>query len=250
MRVGLVGFGRTGRAVASVLLRQPDVELAWVVRRSQPSGCRSAGSILGVESPDPATVFGIGECSAADLFAEERVDAVIDFSSPRGIDYYAPAAAELGVSMVCAVSSFGRDVSKSFELWGRTTRALCSPNITVGINFMLLAAKALKAIAPESDVEIVEEHFRNKTETSGTALRLARTLEVDAAQVKSLRAGTIVGNHEVLFGLEDQVVRIRHESLSREAFGNGALFAARELQSRPNGVYQMEDLLLPYFTAA
>jgi len=53
--------------------------------------------------------------------------------------------------------------------------------------------------------------------------------------------------HEILFGFPYQTVRLRHESISREAFGNGVLFAARHLLDKPNGLYTMEDLLTPYF---
>jgi 4-hydroxy-tetrahydrodipicolinate reductase len=124
---------------------------------------------------------------------------------------------------------------------------LWSPNITLGINFMLLAAQTLKRIAPGVDVQIVEEHFRDKPEVSGTALRLARALDMPDESVHVIRAGGIIGVHEVLFGFPAQTVRLRHEAISREAFGNGAMFAARHLTDRDPGLYRMEDLLLPYF---
>jgi 4-hydroxy-tetrahydrodipicolinate reductase len=98
------------------------------------------------------------------------------------------------------------------------------------------------------DVQIVEEHFRDKAEVSGTALRLARSLEVPDDEVHVIRAGGIIGVHEVLFGFPAQVVRLRHEAISREAFGNGAMFAARHIVDFPAGLYRMEDLLLPYFS--
>ena len=62
-----------------------------------------------------------------------------------------------------------------------------------------------------------------------------------------LRAGGIIGVHEVLFGYPYQTVRLKHESISREAFGSGILFAIEHLQDKPNGFYTMEDLLVPYF---
>ena len=65
--------------------------------------------------------------------------------------------------------------------------------------------------------------------------------------VPRLRAGGIIGVHEILFGFPYQTVRLKHESITREAFGNGVLFAARPIGERENGLYSMEDLLLPYF---
>ena len=122
-----------------------------------------------------------------------------------------------------------------------------SPNITIGINFLIIAAQILKKIAPYTDIEIVEEHFKQKTEVSGTARLVASALDLPEESVKSIRAGGIIGVHEILFGFPYQTIRLRHESISREAFGNGILFALRHLEGKPKGFYKMEDLLLPYF---
>ena len=242
-----MGFGRTGRAVASVMMERADVRLEWIVRRSARLDHRHASEVIGVDSDDPAVIHSAGDASAAALLDEFPVDAVIDFSSVSGIDYYGNAAAARGVSMVCAVSKFDRDVEPQFRDWGRCTRALWSPNITIGINFMLLAAKTLRAIAPCADVEVVEEHFKTKPEVSGTAVRMAEGLGLDPCEIKTVRAGGIIGTHELVFGFPFQVVRLRHESITREAFGNGAIFAAQHLHGRPNGFYRMEDLMAPYF---
>ncbi len=246
----MVGFGKTGRSVASVILDSPDVCLEWVVRRSTRLEHRSVPEFLGIDSAEPGLIYSSTEFTAAELLDRHPVDAIIDFSSPHGVDYYADEAAARGVSMVCAVSKFPDDMSERFAQWALSTRVLWSPNITIGINFMLLAAQTLRAIAPCADVEIVEEHFKAKPEVSGTALRLAEGLDQDAAAIKTIRAGGIIGTHEILFGFPFQTVRLRHESISREAFGDGALFAAQHLRCRPNGFYRMEDLLLPYFAGA
>ena len=111
----------------------------------------------------------------------------------------------------------------------------------------MLAAKVLKNIAPYTDIEIIEEHFKDKKETSGTAKKIAKELGVSEDEIKSIRAGGIIGHHEILFGFPFQTVRLKHESISREAFGNGALFAAINLVNKKTGLYSMEDLLIPYF---
>lgn len=112
---------------------------------------------------------------------------------------------------------------------------------------MLIASKILRNIAPHADIEIVEEHFSAKPETSGTAKILAEKLDLHADQIKSIRAGGIIGVHEVIFGFPNQTVRLTHESISREAFGNGAIFAIRNLPEAESGFFTMEDLLRPYF---
>lgn len=248
MRIGLMGFGRAGRAVTTLLLERSDVTLEWVVRRSARRDQRCAGSLLGIESHSPARLLATDCTRAAELFDRYPVDAIIDFSSTTGIDYYGAEAAARGISIVCAVSAFDDAALSRLESWSRSTRVLWSPNITIGINFMLLAAKTLQAIAPWADIAIVEEHFRAKAEVSGTAVRLASGLGQEPSDIKTVRAGGIIGTHEVLFGFPYQTVRLRHESLAREAFGDGALFAAQHLVGLANGLYRMEDILLPYFT--
>jgi len=121
---------------------------------------------------------------------------------------------------------------------------LCSPNITLGINFLIMAAKLLRSIAPFADVEILEQHFREKPEVSGTARKIAETLAIDGERITSLRLGGIVGHHEVIFGFPYQTVRLIHESIRREAFGTGAAFALSQLADKKKGFYSFEDLLM------
>jgi 4-hydroxy-tetrahydrodipicolinate reductase len=247
LRVGLIGFGRTGKAVATVLLKDPAIRLEWVVRKSHSLEHRSVPEFLGIESSEPGLIYSSSEFSALELLNQHPVDAIVDFSSESGIDYYGDAAAEKSIAIVSAISVYPKTQIKFLKNLSSRTQILWSPNITLGINFMILAAKTLKFIAPFTDIEIVEEHFKLKSETSGTALRIAEALELDPDQIKSIRAGGIIGVHEILFGFPFQTVRLKHESISREAFGNGAKFAVEELVKREKGFYSMEELLGPYF---
>ena len=250
MRIGLIGFGRTGRSVASVVLRNPDFSLEWAVRRSERLDHRRAFEVLGEDADAPGLIYAKSAFRADELLATMPVDAIIDFSSEQGIDYYGDAAAERGVAIVSAVSHYSEAKQRQLEELALRTRVLWSPNISVGINFMMLAAMALRKIAPDTDVELLEEHFREKAGVSGTAMRLAESLNLDESQIHSIRAEGIIGVHEMLFGFPAQTVRLRHETISREAFGNGALFAVGRLVAMPKGLYRMEDLLLPYFSHA
>ncbi len=246
MRIGLIGFGKTGTAVASVVLNRPDLSLEWVVRRSDKLELRSVAEFLGVDVPATGLVHPSSAFSADELLDALPVDVIVDFSSAGGIDYYGEAAARRGVAIVTAISHYPAEKVDLLEALGTSTAVLWSPNITVGINFLILAAQTLRRIAPNVDVEIVEEHFKSKEGVSGTARVIAEGLEVDPRTAKSIRAGGIVGVHVVLFGFPQQTVRIRHESLSREAFGNGAIFAAERLVGLAPGLYKMDDLLLPF----
>lgn len=250
IRVGLVGFGKTGRAVATTLLNDKTIDLVWVVRKTHSLENRSVPEFLGIESDEDGFIHWIGDVDFESLQATTPVDAIIDFSSEEGMDYYGEAAAELGITIVSAISSLPQSRINKLVKYGESTRVLWSPNITLGINFLIIAAKTLQKIAPHADISILEEHFRAKPEVSGTALKISKALNVDESNINSVRAGGIIGVHEVLFGFPFQTVRIKHESIAREAFGNGARFALKELQKRSSGFYNMEDLVGKYFVDA
>ena len=242
-----MGFGKTGRAVASVLLQSKTTSLQWVLRRSNLLEHRSVPEFLGIQSDEPGLIYSQSEFTAERLFDQHPVDVVIDFSSIDGLDYYGDVAAERGITIVSAVSQYDERQYKKLAQLAEQTTVMHSPNITLGINFLLIAAKILKKIAPYTDIEIIEEHFKQKSEVSGTAKVIARELRQDVSQIKTVRAGGIIGVHEILFGFPYQTVRLKHESIAREAFGNGILFAVENLQGKPKGLYNMENLLTPYF---
>lgn len=97
------------------------------------------------------------------------------------------------------------------------------------------------------DIEIIEKHFKQKEGLSGTAIKIAQALDINVTEINSIRAGGIVGKHEVIFGFPFQTVRLIHESISREAFGNRAVFVLQNMSNKRNGFYKFEDILLPYF---
>lgn len=242
-----MGFGRTGKAVASVLLESQETSLQWVIRKTKLLEYRSVPEFLGVLSDEPGLIYSKNQFTAADLLDRFPVDVIIDFSSQHGIDYYGEEAGKRGIAIVSAISCYPAEKIHYLKQLSDSTKILWSPNITVGINFLIIAAKILKNIAPYTDIEVIEEHFKNKAETSGTAKKIAACLDVPEEAIKTIRAGGIIGVHEILFGFPHQTVRLKHESIAREAFGNGALFGAKHLLSKNNGLYSMEDLLLPYF---
>lgn len=247
LRVGLMGFGKTGKAVATVLLKDPLIRLEWVVRKSSLLEYRSVPEFLGIASNEPGLIYPSSKLSASELLSEYPVDAIVDFSSDKGIHYYGEEAAERSIAIVTAISAYPNHELRLLRNLSSKTQVLWSPNITLGINFLILAAKTLKFIAPLTDIEIVEEHFKVKPEVSGTAIKIANSLELEPKNIKSIRAGGIIGVHEIIFGFPFQTVRLKHESISREAFGNGAKFAVEELVKRDKGFYSMEQLLGPYF---
>ena len=250
IRVGLVGFGKTGRAVASELLLDKSIDLVWVVRKTQALEHRSVREFLGIESEEDGSIHWIGDVDFETVQLSSHVDAIIDFSSETGMDYYGEVAAAQGITIISAISSLPDSRIKELKKYGASTIVLWSPNITLGINFLIIAAKTLQKIAPLADISILEEHFKFKEEISGTARKIAQALNYDEEEILSVRAGGIIGVHEVLFGFPFQTVRLKHESIAREAFGSGAKFALGELQSKEIGFYSMEDLIGKLFVEA
>ncbi|MDQ1096838.1 MULTISPECIES: 4-hydroxy-tetrahydrodipicolinate reductase [Chryseobacterium] len=247
MKVGLIGFGKAGKAVANVILQHEEFSLEWVLRDSTVMENGSAKELLGITAPDPAVIVSQQGLEIGDFLDAHPVDAIIDFSTEDGIYTYGEAAAERQIKIISAISHYHEHEKEFLKKLSENTVVFWSPNITLGVNYLLFAASMLKNIAPEVDIELIEEHFKAKAGISGTAVKIAETLDIRTESINSVRAGGIVGKHEVIFGFPYQTVRLVHESISREAFGNGALFVARNLKGKENGLYHFEDILKPYF---
>lgn len=239
IRVGLIGYGKAGKAVAEVLRSDSRYELCWVARRAA-SPTTEGVTVTGVDIP----IIAFSSVALSDWLDTHPVDALVDFSMPEAVNWYGEEVRKRQLMLVSAVSSYGEQELTYLRSLGADTRVMCSPNITLGINFLILAAKLLRGIAPFADIEIIEQHFREKQEVSGTARKIAESLSIDADQITSLRLGGIVGHHEVIFGFPYQTVRLVHDSIKREAFGTGAAFALGELATCAKGFCTFDDLLL------
>lgn len=247
MKVGLVGFGKAGKAVANVILQHSGFSLEWILKNSKAMSDVTAKDLLGISCSDSALIFSKETTEINDLLDRYPVDIIIDFSTTESICDYGKEAAARQIKIISAISHYGEKEKELLKDLSEGTAVFWSPNITLGVNYLLFAASLLKNIAPEVDIEVVEEHFKAKAGISGTAIKIAETLDVETENINSVRAGGIVGKHEVIFGFPYQTVRLVHESISREAFGNGALFVAKNIKDKPKGLYNFEDILRPYF---
>ena len=237
IKLGLIGYGKAGSAVAQVLRADPRFDLRWVARRTH---CASIQVLEGSNIP----VIGLEGIDLSSWLDANPVDALVDFSVPESLMEYGDELKHRRMMLVSAISAYSEGQLSYARSLGEHTRILCSPNITLGINFLIMAAKLLRSIAPFADVEILEQHFKEKREISGTAKKIAESLELGSERITSLRLGGIVGHHEVIFGFPFQTVRLTHDSIRRKAFGTGAAFALSELALRDNGFYTFEDLLM------
>lgn len=240
--VGLFGFGRTGTVVADEIIKDKECELRWVFRKSQIREGEFASRVLGYEH-DEGMIVSLFDTDLEQFFIDNKVDVIIDFSTSSSVNEYKNAA-KAGTRIVSAISHYDSEDFDQLNDLALQTAVLYSPNITLGVNFLIVASKVLQKIAPHADIEIIEEHFREKKNISGTALRIAEDLGLNKEQhVNSIRVGGIIGKHEIIFGLPNQTIRLIHESINRAAFGQGAIFAAKWIMGKQNGIYTMEDAL-------
>jgi 4-hydroxy-tetrahydrodipicolinate reductase len=211
--------------------------VVWVARRTSPD---PDATIPG----SPIPIIGLDQVALGEWLDAHPVDALVDFSNSETVKIYGEEVRQRQLMLVSAISAYSDTELDYVRSLGNDTRVLCSPNMTVGINFLILAARLLRSIAPFADVEILEQHFRDKPEVSGTAKKIADSLSIDNEHITSLRLGGIVGHHEVIFGFPYQTVRIIHNSIERKAFGTGAAFALSELATCERGFYTFDDLLM------
>ncbi len=201
-------------------------------------------------------------------FAEikEEADVIIDFSSAENLAERLEYAKSRGLGIVLASTGFSPADLALIDEYAKTTAIFKTANLSLGVNLMQALCKAAAQVLGDNfDVEIIEKHHNLKKDApSGTALMLADSInEVFDGQKKYLdgrsgivgartkneigmhavRGGTIVGEHEVMFAGEDEIITITHSARSKRVFAVGAIRAAKFLHGKEAGRYEMKDLL-------
>lgn len=205
--------------------------------------------------------------SFADI--KEEADVIIDFSSPIGLKDRLDYAKEKGLGIVLAATGFTDEDLAMVKEYAKHIPIFKTANLSVGINVMQLLVELAAKRLEGYDVEILEKHHNLKKDApSGTALMLAETLKaayddekyfvngregiVGARDKKeigihAIRGGTIVGEHEVMFAGEDEIITITHSARSKRVFAVGAIRAAKFLKGQQANTYDMQDLLATDF---
>jgi len=172
-----------------------------------------------------------------------------------------------GIPLVVCTTGLSAEQTGAMKQTAEKVAVLKSANMSLGINLLqtLLAEAAPKLAAAGFDIEIVEKHHNQKLDApSGTAIALADSINdaMDGAYeytydrstrrekrrekeigISAVRGGTIVGDHDVIFAGEDEVITFSHRAYSRAVFGKGAVEAAKYLAGKPAGLYTMHDVL-------
>lgn len=191
-------------------------------------------------------------------------DVIIDFSRPALLGDIIKLSDKYRKPVVIATTGYTEEDTAKIEQLSTRTAVLKSGNMSLGVNMLLsLVEQAAKSLGNDFDVEIIEKHHNQKLDApSGTAVMLAdkvlsskpdsrivygrRGDEIRKAGdvgMHSVRGGTIVGEHEVIFAGNDEVVTLSHMALSRKIFASGALKAAAYLKDKQPGLYTMKDVI-------
>lgn len=197
---------------------------------------------------------------------KENADVIIDFSNPALLDSLLAYSKQNKVSVVIATTGYDDTQKAEIENAAKETAVFFTYNMSMGINLLAtLAKKATAVLGKEFDIEIVEKHHNQKIDApSGTALMLADAIceEIDDNMkyeydrhskrekrskneigIHSVRGGTIVGEHEIIFAGRDEIITLSHSARSKEIFAVGAVNAAVFMSGKDSGMYSMKDLI-------
>lgn len=195
-----------------------------------------------------------------------EADVIIDFSIPSALDSILTYAKEKKIPAVLCSTGYTDDQNRKIEETSETVAMFRSGNMSLGINLISeLAKTAAKVLGQSFDIEIVEAHHNLKLDApSGTAIMLEKAVEEgldytpeltydrhDRSQKRdkheigmhSIRGGTIVGEHEVIFAGNDEIIKISHMALSKNVFAVGAVNAAVYMKNKTTGMYNMNDVI-------
>ncbi|MCM1100813.1 MAG: 4-hydroxy-tetrahydrodipicolinate reductase [Clostridium sp.] len=240
--------GKMGQTISAMVARDPEMELV-------------AGIDVRDDGHNPYPVFtDIRDCDV-------EADCIIDFSTAAAADALLDYCSDRKIPCVLCTTGLGEAQLKRVKETSEKVAILKSANMSLGINLLLKMLKeAAGTLAPAGfDIEIVEKHHNLKLDApSGTALALADSIneELDGEYeyvydrssrrerrpqkeigISAVRGGTIVGDHDVIFAGDDEVITFSHRAYSKAVFAKGAVQAAKFLAGKPAGMYDMADVI-------
>ena len=254
IRVCLSGLGKTGKEIAKELLEQKDIALVSAICSPNSDkvgkdlgeiiGCNNTG--IKVESSD----------NIEQVVFKSKPDVVLDFSSPSATLKNAVLFSKMKVNIVIGTTGFSKiSLKKLFILTRKYHNGIVyAPNITLGVNVLMLITNLAANVLNEYDFQVTEIHHKHKKDSpSGTAIKIAHEIEKglkssgknpeeNTVPITVVRAGGVVGKHEVMIIGENDKIEIVHESFSRKAFALGAIKAVKFVYGK-TGYFEMNDVL-------
>ncbi len=238
--------GRMGRFVADIISKRKDCEI-----------------VAGIDIIDDSTLgFPVFQ-----NYDEVNVDSdvIIDFSNPALISDTLNYALKTKTGIVLATTGLNDEQIKAVEDTSKQVPVFFSYNYSMGVSLLCELSKiAAKVLGNDFDVEIVEAHHNQKLDApSGTAIMLGNAVKEEMPDayfeydrhskrekrhtneigIHSIRGGTIVGEHQVIFAGNDEIVTLSHSARSRAIFATGAVNAAVFIADKHTGMFTMTDLV-------
>jgi 4-hydroxy-tetrahydrodipicolinate reductase len=220
--------------------------------------------VMGSVVKECAKNQGIEVTGFADELSTEKGDVIVDFSHYSRLDTLLDYAVDRGLPLVIATTGYSDEILKKIENSSKKIPILLSSNMSLGINLLQdILEKITPILYPNYDIELIEKHHNKKIDSpSGTAKTLLEVIkknmdevieekygrvgmekrEKNEIGVHSLRGGTIVGEHSVLFCGNDEIIELKHTALSKKIFAEGALQGAKFIIGKEPGLYSMKDI--------
>jgi 4-hydroxy-tetrahydrodipicolinate reductase len=263
LNIGVIGCsGKMGRAIMAETINNPKCNLAA-------GFIREGSNFEGFDLGELAGKYEINIKASTNLEDVIKAsDAIINFSTPTLSLEVAGLCAEMQKTLIDGTTGFSEDEKKEFKSYSTNTQIVWSSNMSIGVNLInCLVRQAAQILGNDYNAEIIEMHHKNKKDApSGTALTLGETIanarktsltkvarmsregiigarSDDEIGFATLRGGSVIGDHEVLFAGDDDIIAISHRALNRNIFAKGAIFAALWANQKPAGYYSMEDIL-------
>ena len=243
-------YGRMGRAV---------VEAA-----SKSGGKFAVCAGVDVNIPQGISFYDFPVYTSLDEY-DGNADVLIDFSHHTAVDSILAYAVPRKLPVVISTTGHTEEELARIAEASKQTAVFRSGNMSLGINLLSALVKKAAAALEGFDIEIVEAHHNQKLDApSGTALMLADAANAGLKEqaeyvysrhdrravrpkneigIHSIRGGTIVGEHEVMFAGQNEVIKLSHSAGSRDVFASGALSAASFMAGKPAGMYNMNDVI-------
>lgn len=246
MKVAVYGYGVMGKKAAHAVMADETLTLSAII------------SPIFDEEPEVP-----GYQTLKDV--QEDIEAIIDFSHPANLDDILTYALEKKIPLVLATTGYTPEALAKIKDASKVIPIFQSYNTSYGVAMLnkMVAAFAKDFFEHQFDIEILEAHHHRKIDApSGTAIMLyesaAAAIEgahpiydrqsrhekraVNEIGIQSIRAGTICGEHTVLFGGDDELIEVKHTALSREIFAKGAVSALKALVVKEPGYYTLKTL--------